>query len=407
MKKDFLPIILGSDENAYGNCRLLYEAYGVRPLVLCSRRLVPTQHSRAADFELIENFDEKEVFEKELLRILKRESENYEKTVVIPCSDYYVTLLAETYDSFGGMIANRFISKELLSELEKKHRFYSLCEKYGLECPPSYVTTVEDCLSAPELASFGFPLVVKPENSNATDYLNVKFDGKKKVYIFQNGDEYRTVMSNLQKSGYSGKLILQKFISGSDENSYVVNAYCSSKGNVTLMAMGQAVLEEYAPKTLGNYAAIISRQNDELLNKVKNFLEELKYVGFANFDFKRDTETGKFYVLELNPRLGRSSFFAYSAGVNFMQAIVDDCVYGKESNPTVAEKTALWSNVPIGVLKKYVSDAALSKELKQLRKKGVSRTLFWKRDISPARLYRISKYYLMQYRNYKKYFFKK
>ena len=38
-KKDFLPIILGSDENAYGTARLFQEAYHVTPLLLCTQQL--------------------------------------------------------------------------------------------------------------------------------------------------------------------------------------------------------------------------------------------------------------------------------------------------------------------------------------------------------------------------------
>ena len=57
MKKDFLPIILGSDENAYGNVRLIREAYDVRPLILAKRLLIPTRYSTLFDYELIDNFD--------------------------------------------------------------------------------------------------------------------------------------------------------------------------------------------------------------------------------------------------------------------------------------------------------------------------------------------------------------
>ncbi len=408
MKKDFLPIVLGSDENSYGNCRLLIEAYGVRPLVLCSRRLVPTQNSRVSDYIEIPNFDQDEIFVRELTRVLEREKDNYEKLVVLPCSDYYVTLLTRNRDAFGSLISNSFISYELLQRLEKKHSFYELCDALGLPCPPSYICDVADILEAADKASLGWPLVVKPENSNAVEYLNCHFEGKKKVFILNNAEEYRTAMSSLKESGYSGKMILQKFIPGGDIDTRVINAYCDSNGKVTMMAMGQAVLEEYAPKTLGNYAAIICRPDGELLEKVKQFLEGIGYIGFANFDLKYDRESGKTYVFEINPRIGRSSFFAYSGGVNFMEAFISDTVYGKQNKLSVASKRSLWVNVPFGVLMKYIKDTQIKKELKELKKEsGISRTLIWNKDLSPSRFLKIWRYYLMHYRNYRRYYFDK
>ena len=52
-KHDFLPIILGSDENAYGTARLFAEAYGVQPLLLCTLQLAPTRHSRLFRAEIV------------------------------------------------------------------------------------------------------------------------------------------------------------------------------------------------------------------------------------------------------------------------------------------------------------------------------------------------------------------
>ena len=45
-KKDFLPIILGSDENAYGTARLFFEEYSIKPLLICARRLIPIYNSK-------------------------------------------------------------------------------------------------------------------------------------------------------------------------------------------------------------------------------------------------------------------------------------------------------------------------------------------------------------------------
>ena len=55
-KKDFLPIILGSDENAYGTARLFQEAYHVTPLLLCTQQLVPTRGSHLFLCRIIPDF---------------------------------------------------------------------------------------------------------------------------------------------------------------------------------------------------------------------------------------------------------------------------------------------------------------------------------------------------------------
>ena len=50
-------IIMGSDENAYGVSRIIYDKYKVKPLLLCSRILFPTKYSNILDIKIIDNFD--------------------------------------------------------------------------------------------------------------------------------------------------------------------------------------------------------------------------------------------------------------------------------------------------------------------------------------------------------------
>ena len=64
--------------------------------------------------------------------MLKQCAQDYEKLLVIPCSDYYTGLLCRHYDHFEGLIANRFISDELLETFDTKDKFYALCEQYGV-----------------------------------------------------------------------------------------------------------------------------------------------------------------------------------------------------------------------------------------------------------------------------------
>ena len=403
-KQIFLPIILGSDENAYGTARQFHEAYGVRPLVLCTIPLSPTRDSRLFDLEVIPDFERAEVFPDALLNVLRRNAASYEKQLVIPCSDYYVGLLCRHYDHFEGLIANRFNSVELLETFDTKDRFYALCEQHGMDYPKTAVATPEERESVLERLPFDFPIVVKPENSNATDYLRCHFEGQKKVFFFDTKEEYLAMIANMNRSAYQGKLILQEFVPGGDGAMRVLNSYSDADGKVRAMCLGQPVLEYYDPKSIGNYAAVISRSSHAVYERMKAFLEAIGYVGFANIDMKYDRRTDRYVLFEINPRQGRSSYFVRSAGINLMKILADDVVYGKRDECIYNERVALWSNVPRGILKRYVTDPALRDEIAGLK---MDRTLSNPEDFNLKRLYRIARVDHAQYKLFRQYWFDK
>lgn len=405
---DFVPIILGSDENAYGNVRLIHETYKIKPLLLCTRLLIPTMNSSLFDLVRIDGFDQEDVFPDALLAVLKQYAGTNKKLIVIPCSDYYAGMLSRHYDHFNGLIANRFLSASLLETLDTKDKFYELCERYGLDYPKTVVCGPQERETALDRMAFQFPIVVKPENSNAYEYLHCHFEGKKKVFFFNERADYLTMVRNMNASDYAGKLIIQEFIPGDDSAMRVINSYSDDDGNVKMMCLGQPVLEEYAPKTLGNYAAIISRSDMDIYQKIKTFLEQIGYVGFSNIDMKFDSRTGKYMLFEINPRLGRSSLFVRAAGLNMIAALVDAVVYGKNADCAYSQATALWTNVPRTVLKRYVSDPALSAEIARLYKqKKVVRSLLYRKDLNVKRLIRVARYNVGHINNYRRYFFDK
>ena len=103
------------------------------------------------------------------------------------------------------------------------------------------------------------------------------------------------------------------------------------------------MLEYYDPKSVGNYAAILSRGDTLLYDKMQRFLQAIGYVGFSNIDMKYDSRTRRYVLFEINPRLGRSSFFCRAAGINMMKLLTEDVVYGRRGKCIYNETTALWS----------------------------------------------------------------
>ena len=403
-KKVFLPIILGSDENAYGTARLFCEAYGVRPLLLCTVALSPARSSRMFDVEVFRDFELDSVFPDALLGVLRQRAEEYEKLLVVPCSDYYTGLLCRHAGRFEGLIANRFNPPELLDAFDTKDKFYALCEAHGMDYPKTAVAAPDERESVLDRLPFGFPIVVKPENSNATDYLRCHFEGQKKVFFFDTREQYLAMIASMNRSDYRGKLILQEFVPGGDGAMRVLNSYSDADGQVRAMCLGQPVLEYYDPKSVGNYAAILSRGDRALYEKMRSFLEAIGYVGFCNVDMKYDRRTGRYLLFEINPRLGRSSYFVRTAGINMMKLLADDVVYGKRAPCVYNENVTLWSNVPRGILRRYVTDPALRAEL---RRYPMDRTLKNPADFNLKRAFRIARVDLAQYKLYRQYWFDK
>ena len=370
MKADFLPIILGSDENAYGNARLFAEGYGAKPLLLCMQRLSASLHSRLFRIEQIPDFCRPEVFVPYLLDVLHREAQNAEKLLVIPCVDYYSELLSKYADRFEGLIANSFLPKPLLDEITGKHRFCELCRTYGLPHPKTLIIPSDQRRETEHCLPDNYPIVLKPENSNASAYLECSFPEKKKVYYIRSRQEYRQIADALDASGYPGALVAQEFIPGGEDTLFTVNSYSDANGAVRAMGMGQVLLTEHDPLMRGNNAAIISRFDESILERLRDFLESIGYVGFANFDLKLDPRTKTPYVFECNPRPARTSFYLRAAGLNIMKVFTEDVVYGHREGCVFADTTALWRNVPMAVLKRYVQNRELYREAEALEKAG-------------------------------------
>jgi D-aspartate ligase len=256
--------------------------------------------------------------------------------------------------------------------------------------------------------NFDFPIVVKPENSNAVEYLHCKFDGKKKVYFFRNREEYNAIINAMKTSGYEGKLILQEFIPGGDDAMRVMNTYSDNEGRVRFQCLGQPVLEEYSPATIGNYAAIISRSDEALYRKIETFLNEIGYVGFANFDMKYDSRTGRYLLFEINGRPGRSSYFVRAAGHNMMKVLTETVIDQTPFDGVLRNETvAIWTAVPKGVLMKYVASPDLRREISSLWRNKPTRTLFSPEERGLKRRLRVMRYYLSYYKSFRHFYFKK
>ncbi len=398
--KDLLPVLLGSDANVYGMARSFYMEYGVTSLAIGKGALAATANSRLVKMAVVEpNLEDDAVFVRTLTDFAK--AHTGKTLVLVSCGDNYTGLMARARAALEPYYKFACPTPELVAELDTKEFFYQACERHGLSYPRTFGCTNENYKTV-ELP-FPFPCIIKASNSVA--YWNCKFPHKKKVFVAYSKEEFDAITAAIYSSSYQDNLVLQEYIPGDDNCMRVLNCYSGLDHKVKLMALGRPLLEEQTPEGIGNYAAIMNVRDDELMEKMKAFLEDVGWEGFSNFDMKYDARDGKYKLFEMNPRQGRSSFFVTASGYNLAKWLVEDVVEHKEQGLTIADAHHLWMIAPAGIIKKYLKDEALLAEAKELMRQGkVSHQLFCKEDAGLKRRIWYIKNQLNNYRKYKRYF---
>lgn len=399
VEKEFLPVILGADITAYSLARSFHEEYGIKSLVLSRLRAKIISESKICENRVFAGLDQANVLIDKLIEIGK-EFEGKKKLIVMGCGDWYVRALIENKEKLSQYYVVPYINEELLNKIVLKDKFYEICDELGINHPKTYVY---NCGEENDLKfDFEYPVIAKCANSALYHY--AEFEGKKKVYRFENEADLKKMLSNLETSSYDYKFLIQDCIPGDDTNMRVLTCYCDRNSKVKFASLGHVLLEDHTPSAIGNPVAIINDVDEKIVEAATRFLEHIGYTGFANFDIKYDSRDGSYNFFEINVRLGRSNFYVTGSGFNTVKWIVDDLIYEKELEYTVADNENLFFVVPKGIIKRYIrGHKELLKRVNRLFRQGkISYPLFYKKDLKPVRFFYVVAAYFNQYRKYHK-----
>ncbi len=398
--KTFLPIILGTDANAYGLARSFHDEYNVKSIAIGSFPLKETQNSKIIDVKIVKDINKEEVLIDTLLKLGKEYKQKYDYLILLSCAEWYTNPIVNNMNELKKYYILPFMNKKLKDKLEDKESFYNICDKYNLDYPKTYIVTKENQknINLP----FDYPVALKP--SNSTLYSKIDFEGKEKSYKIKNSKDLKETIDKIFTAGYNGHIIVQDFIPGSDDTMYVLNCYSNKEGKVKMMCFGRCILEEHSPYGVGNYRAIISIGNKQIYENIQKFLEKIHYIGFSNFDFKYDYRTNTYKLFEINIRQGRSSYFTTAAGLNLAKYLVEDYVLNLDKNTEYNYNNFLWLHTPKKLLNKYVYNKDVLKKAKTLiKQKKYAYTLKNKKDNSLIRKFWIQRIYNKDYQTFKLY----
>ncbi|QHT48402.1 carboxylate--amine ligase [Halobacillus sp. ACCC02827] len=229
-----------------------------------------------------------------------------EAPVLIPTADPYV----EFVDAYLPELREHFLipQKEqgLYTKIMDKGTLHKLASEHGVAVPETVHVDGAEYVDKVE-SEIGYPCLVKPVDSPA---FVAKF--RRKLFTVHTREE---LVEKVEESKAADiEVIVQRIIPGFDDHMYTFDAYLDQDSKVTHWVTCQK-LRQFPV----NYGASVYTQQKyvpELYELGSRFLEGIQYKGFAEIEFKKDAETGRYYLIEINVRITNLNHLLQKTGIN-------------------------------------------------------------------------------------------
>ena len=229
------------------------------------------------------------------------------KPVLFPGADPYVEFMDNHFDELKEYYLFPMTEKGLWTEVMDKEKLHSLAVKYGVAVPETTRPTDKNFYEMIE-KEIKYPCIIKP-----TDSPSFVAQFRKKIFHVNNLEELEKGLKLAKDANLD--VIVQRIIPGFDDHMYTFDAYMNQDSEVTHWMTCQ----KYRQYPINFGASVYTGQKyvAELYDIGAPFFKALGYKGFGEIEFKKDAETGKYYLIEINARTTNLNSLLYKVGINF------------------------------------------------------------------------------------------
>jgi D-aspartate ligase len=357
--------ILGLEVNGYGVVRSLARA-GVRVVGFhsCARDELGRFSRYCESHYLPPSLSEDEICQS----LIDHGRRTGGKPVLFVASDYYAFILARYREELSKHFRYHWVDAERLQRIVDKAQVSAVCRQADVLIPRTHATRPEED-PAQTVEQLSFPCLIKPNRS-----FHSTFPPGLKNYVAGSPEAF--VAFYQAHPELKGTTVCQEIIAGGDDHMFEWIALVRGSGEPGAEFCARK-LRQYLP----GYGVMCfgrSEENELLARQGSQLLRSLDYRGLASLEFKYRAEDGRFYFIEMNPRLSRFSALFADAGVNFPYLAYLDLTASQRSEPIRARQRN-------GV--HWISFADDLSWFRRTRREGGLGLLSWLRSVARARSY--------------------
>ena len=234
------------------------------------------------------------------------------KPAIICTDDVGAVLVAEGASSLRHHFILPNVRTDLPRQLASKRFLHRLCQDHAIPTPRSTFPASRSALDV-EVEHTSFPVVVK----NTDPWLRLCNPTVQSSTLIESPSQLRE-LSKTWREPFG--ITIQEYLPIATSEDWIVHGYSSSGARGSIVFTGRK-LRSWPPH-LGATAYARVLDNDYLAELATSFCRKVGYSGIFDLDWRFDTRTGQYYLLDFNPRLGAQfRLFEDSAGVDVVRAM--------------------------------------------------------------------------------------
>lgn len=295
--------------------------------------------------------------EREFIDFLVTAGQDFEnKPVLFPTNDHWVSAVSKHRKELSQYFEPCFSDQSTVDLLLDKRKFSQWALEQGYPVPRSW--TPEEVRNVSEEM---FPIIAKRGDGRYRPDIMHRSGFARKIHSFliqrkdpkQLNERYRKISairlevinnrSELEEfldehESVLENLVFEEYVKGMSDQMYTVGIY-ANQGTIKAMFTGRKV-RGYPPDIGDCKVGEMQSVPSHVEETVKTMCDKLGYHGIAEFEFKRDLESGEFYLIEINPRSWSWIGITPACGVNLPWLAYQDLTGRK----TIEFETQICSN---------------------------------------------------------------
>lgn len=230
-----------------------------------------------------------------------------EKPVLFPGADPYVEFIDSHLDELKKYFLMPMTDQGLWTDVMNKETLHEMALKYGVLVPETAKLTDDNFYEKIE-KEIKYPCIVKP-----TDSPSFVAIFRKKIFLCKDEKELNEALKLCKDENLD--IIVQRIIPGFDDHMYTFDAHMNQESDVTHWLTCRK--QRQYPINFGASVYTEQKYVQELYDIGAPFFKAIKYKGFGEIEFKKDSETGDYYLIEINARTTNLNSLLEKCGINF------------------------------------------------------------------------------------------